>query len=143
MVYVDALYGVRPRKKLSGGVMKIYLAGQLSAAARLESVAVTLRGVGHEVVSRWHARPDCVDAAGVNLVMAREDLEDLGRADMLLLEVPSGCTRARGGCWVEFGWALGRRLSISIIGPHRNVFTYLPEIARYDCWAECMDVLVR
>jgi nucleoside 2-deoxyribosyltransferase len=53
--------------------------------------------------------------------LASEDLQDLNRADALVLFTPAG---RRGGCEVEFGIALALGKTLFIIGEPVNLFHY-------------------
>jgi hypothetical protein len=110
----------------------------------MQAHAADLRAIGVEVVSRWidghhEVRPD-IDANHSQQEAqgwAYEDLTDIERADMLVLFTESNGYR-RGGCLIEFGYALGNGLNLAVVGPTDNVFTCLWGIRHYDDWAELL-----
>jgi hypothetical protein len=61
---------------------------------------------------------------------ADENLEDLRRADVLLLLNPAGGRRlGHGGRDVELGYALALEKTILLVGGRENVFHYLDRIS--------------
>ena len=125
--------------------MKVYLASSYSRRAEMLEHAADLRAIGVEVVSRWidghhETRPNA-DEHHTRLEAARwayEDLADIDEADTLILFTnPDGGYR-RGGCKVEFGYALGRDVDCLVIGPRDDVFTCVDGVHHYDSW----DVLL-
>lgn len=121
--------------------MKVYLAARYTRRAELAAYADRLREFGIDVTSRWldgdHQIADDVmgtiagDTAGRRF--AEEDYADLLCADALIaFSEPPRSSNSRGGRHVELGIALGRGIPVAVVGPHENVFHYLPQVARFD-----------
>lgn len=140
--------------------MIIYLASRYSRRLELCGYRDALRAMGHEVTSRWLDGGHQIDDAGVpigdggeRLVegdggddseraaelrerFAREDIEDLVRAEALIaFTEPPRSSASRGGRHVELGIALGRNVAIrqqvcriAVVGYRENVFCWLPGI---------------
>ena len=98
----------------------------------MRGIAARLIAEGHDVVSRWLGEPYETDDASVATIledrqaclqMASRDLEDIARAELLILFTDVGDTR--GGKMVEFGFALAKGIDCSVIGPMENIFCHL------------------
>jgi hypothetical protein len=48
---------------------------------------------------------------------------------------------SRGGRHVEFGYALGARKAIMVVGPLENVFYCLPHVFQHDEWDTALRYL--
>ena len=125
--------------------MKVYLAGRYSRRDELYDYARQLRAHGVDVTSRWlngehQWSGDTDDGVTVQNYQeaerfAREDLEDLDAADMIVCFTESPRTSAsRGGRHVEMGYALASLKEVMIVGPRENVFYTLPEFVHHDSW---------
>jgi len=130
--------------------MRVYLASSYSRREEMLRYAAELRAIGVEVVSSWidghHETPLNSDREHTRMAAARwarEDLLDIDRADLLILFTqPEGQYR-RGGCLVEYGYALGKGVGVTVIGPERqrtNVFFAEETVGRFDSWAALMQV---
>jgi len=76
---------------------------------------------GHEITSRWLKAPD-----EMNDNYAREDLQDVADAEMLLALHPDGWEdRGTGGRHVEFGYALALGKQVVLVGKRSNIFHHL------------------
>ncbi len=108
----------------------VYLAGRFSRRDEFNGYAKTLRVAGFRVDARWlvenHEWYGEHDAAAIEAArgFARDDLEDVARADAVLVftEPPNPGGRNRGGRHVEFGIALGLGKDIYVVGSPENVF---------------------
>lgn len=131
--------------------MKIYLAARFSRQEELCKYARSLETLGHVVTSRWltgkhgwSGISDHMIPAEEQAVFAREDLEDVEAADLIIcFTEPSGSGPARGGRHVEFGYALARGKRCMVVGPHENVFYTLPTVMQYDDWDAAKSMLGR
>lgn len=47
----------------------------------------------------------------------------------------------RGGRYVEFGYMLGCRKPILVVGPKENIFHYLGSVHHVDTWEEAKGIL--
>ena len=127
--------------------MRIYLAARYSRREELCRYAEELREVGHIVDARWllgeHQVHDGAleveaaedDVPDEDVLFAREDIEDIDRADVVICftEKPRS-NSSRGGRHVEFGYALAMGKPIVVIGPRENVFYTLPQVEQYGNW---------
>ena len=119
--------------------MNIYLAGRFSAGPRLREIRTQLENLGHVVTSTWLDEPSSLSFEKLTDKQRREfaarDLFDVGRAQVLALDLllpPS-----RGGCEVEFGFALSspRYKTTYIVGAPRNIFHFLAA-KTFNTWEE-------
>lgn len=143
--------------------MKIYLAARYSRRVELCGYRETLLRSGHIVTSRWlngehqlsrdglklgavgeeyvEAGSD-QEAAALRQFFAREDMEDVRAADLVIAftEAPRAET-SRGGRHVELGMALAWDKRIFIVGPRENVFCWLPGLVNFDTFASVQTYL--
>ena len=119
--------------------MNIYLAGRFSAGPRLRVIRRQLEDLGHVVTSTWLDESSSLSFEKLTDKQRREfaarDLFDVGRAQVLALNLllpPS-----RGGCEVEFGFALSspRYKTTYIVGAPRNIFHFLAA-KTFNTWEE-------
>lgn len=126
---------------------RIYLASRFGNAALMQMLRDELVRLGHEVTSSWidcgvtpedDARRDVDPDPSERASWAHADIDDLKRADTLVLIDPSG---RRGGCYVEQGYAMALGHDVFVVGKRTNVFTYLCE--HVDDIADLPDALAR
>jgi hypothetical protein len=133
-------------------IPKVYLASRFGRREELIGYAERLKEVGFECTSRWLV----VEHDGANVTdemrqqYGTDDLEDVGAADIMInfTESRDGSTdfdlmrsRARGGRHVELGFALGRGLSVYIVGPKENVFHHVPNVIQFETFEDCLSYL--
>jgi nucleoside 2-deoxyribosyltransferase len=129
--------------------MNVYLAARYSRNPEMRVVEKALVALGHAVTSRWirgtHKLPEgagAAAAAALRAAWAAEDLEDLEAADVVVAftEEPRaerpGTPVSRGGRHVEFGYALGRKMPVVVVGWRENVFHCLPQVCFCPTWEE-------
>lgn len=129
--------------------MKIYLAARFERFAEMQGVRDVMRGLGHEVTSRWidlHDGKESIDGLEDRLQSNPEefeeygehDLEDIRNADTIICFSGGG---GRGGRHVEWGYAyaLGKRMIL--VGPNENVFHTLGCIEHYPNWSRLVMAL--
>ena len=124
-------------------MMKIYLAARFSRRHEVHALGKDLQSLGHTIVSRW-SLPDCdhVLAAGLSdqandlarQRFALEDMEDLGKANCLILLGEPPRNNSRGGHLVEFGAALALGHRVIVVGPRATVFHCLPTVEVFNTW---------
>jgi len=144
--------------------MKIYLAARYSRREELCKYREKLSNLGHVVTSRWLNGDHQIDndgepigESGESLVeghnssdgasvlrkkFAKEDVEDVIKSDLLIAftEVPRS-TNSRGGRHVEMGLAIGRHISVMIVGPRENVFCWLPYISQHETFDSAVEMV--
>lgn len=130
--------------------MKIYLAARYQRREELYNYGKILEEKRLDITSRWlsgqHGMLEGLDPESSSLknaTFAKEDLEDIDRADMFLLFTDEPMTvLKKGGMFVELGYALAHRKYIVIVGPRENVFCFLPQITVYKTFNEFLSSLV-
>lgn len=112
--------------------MKIYLASNYADHPRMRIIKEVLGQQNIKVTSRWingeHAHLEGGTHQEMNARFAREDLEDLESAEVVVVFNEPGPRSSRGGKHLELGYALAIKKRIILIGQPSNVFHYLPEI---------------
>jgi nucleoside 2-deoxyribosyltransferase len=120
-------------RKLERGEMKIYVAHNFAARNELARKALAmLDRMGHEVTSRWITDDThTASSEDQNRKSAMADLEDIDRADAILLFVDQvGSTPGRGK-WVEFGYAYAKGKRCYLYGVCTQcIFIHLPGVYR-------------
>ena len=126
-------------------MLKVYVSGSFSAAARIRQQAETLESFGGiKVLSRWYDPEFFLEKAwdsnfggDVASVMARVDLLQVLEADLVIIDTFT--KSSTGGLFVELGAALVRSLErkckVVHIGPYNNIFEQLAD-EHYDSWDE-------
>jgi nucleoside 2-deoxyribosyltransferase len=127
--------------------VKVYLASQYARRDELCEHRAVLEPLGIEVTSRWldEQEPltghmgDKPDAWYVHT--ANVDLEDVDRADAVIFfsENPR-VGIPRGGRHVEFGYALGTKKPIYVVGPKENVFHYIEHVYHFETLAQFIEM---
>ena len=108
--------------------MNYYLAARFSRQEEMRNYAKDLENLGHKITSRW-INGHLDDTFGAKYAI--EDLEDIIRADVLIYfneEIKSS------GRNIEFGYALGNKITIILIGNRNSIFHYLPQISTFSNW---------
>jgi nucleoside 2-deoxyribosyltransferase len=108
--------------------MRIYLASRFYRRAEMQNVAISLEREGHEVTSRWilsnDIEADIERGAGRLAQLADEDLEDVRRAEVIVLFGETEKAAFSGGRFVEFGYALALGKIAYLVGSAENIFAY-------------------
>ena len=89
---------------------KVYVAGSTGEREMVSRYMDCLRAKGIEITLDWTPLSEGNDAAitdAAQEVHAKADLVGVATAGILWVMVPT--TTSSRGCWVEFGYALGRR----------------------------------
>lgn len=134
----------------------VYLAGPYAARDTLAAYAHELMDVGYRVRCRWldgthELGPEgpAVEAARADRIRwAREDLQDVGGADILVsftaaavLPVTEQHRGKSGGRHIETGYALALGKKVILVGEPENVFHWLPEVERHTDWHAALIAL--
>jgi hypothetical protein len=106
----------------------------------LTRCADDLRSAGIEVTCRWPWHVGELDPEAA----AAADLEDLARADTLIsfTQGPGNPHQGRGGRHVELGVALGREMSVVIVGPPEHAFHHLAGVHAFPNWESALHAIV-
>ena len=133
----------------------VYFAARYSRREELLQYAQELEKRGVTVTSRWlkgdhQATDDDLECdLQWSASLAKDDLEDVERANMLIefSEEPRS-VKTRGGRHVEMGYALAltkqdpypgwMRYRVIVVGPRENVFDTLPSVVWYETWEDCL-----
>jgi nucleoside 2-deoxyribosyltransferase len=122
--------------------MNVYVAHNFAARLWLRGEIVPiLEANRHFVTSRWIKDDSHVEGTG--LFCAVSDIEDIDRCStfILFLKDHEG-SRARGGKWFEFGYALRAGKRVIVIGEDKGnccVFVNLPNVR----WAKTIEEAVK
>ena len=123
--------------------MKIYLAAPYSLKYEVSKKADHLRRLGFIVTSSWLEEPERPDIQLQDLSnkerieRAVRNLNDVDAADALVL---FSHPDSRGGKHVEFGHA--RNKIRIVVGPHENIFHYLPMVNVVPTWLDAVEILM-
>ncbi len=122
--------------------MNIYLASKWSAQMDMRIYRAEIVKSGHFVTSRWldaerdiNPTPEFFMQHGAE--RARQDLDDIDAADMLVLDLIGGRGR-RAGSMVEFGYAIAKGKRIVVVGEPDDVFTQLAGW-QYKTWKDFLN----
>ena len=124
--------------------MSIYLAATYTRLTEMQEYARRLRAAGHSILSRWiYGGHETHDIAGdtEKARFAREDLEDLDRADAVLIFTEFTGALSSGGRHVEFGYALAKGKRAIIVGERENLFHYAPGAEQVENFEEALKLL--
>lgn len=121
---------------------RVYIAARYARYKEMQGIAQTLRDAGFEVTSSWiggnHEPIDKATDEGSHdmacRLIAREDLRDLTRANILLFIGDDPGPYHGGGRWFEMGYAYAMQPDIQIccVGQREILFQYLPAIRMFD-----------
>ena len=116
--------------------MKVYLAHNYAAKEWLRGVKERFVKCGIEVTSRWIEQAQDIDPyhPDVQIDEAQKDVQDVLRADALILFTDNFGDRPGRGKYVELGMAIASRKKIILCGKeHKNtVFYFLPSMIHCD-----------
>ncbi|HVI39168.1 MAG TPA: nucleoside 2-deoxyribosyltransferase [Anaerovoracaceae bacterium] len=113
-------------------IKSIYLAGPWAYRDLAKQVRNHLVGAGIEVTSRWLDFPGDSHDPEVLQREAINDLEDVRKADALVLLNLQKRGEETSGKAVETGYALALGKPVYMVGNPSNVFHWLPEVNRYN-----------
>jgi len=116
----------------------------------MKKVADELRGKGIQVTSTWmeepHAPNTQMSEVAPELITeyAYRNLLELSQANlMVFFSVDPTVATLRGGHHVEFGYALGIRKPIVVVGPKENIFHNLSDVRHFETWPDALYFLER
>lgn len=109
-------------------MIKVYIAAPYPERALAVKTMQRLEWQDIEVTSRWLKGGDALTDE-----WARNDLDDVARADVLLALNPIGYSNmGTGGRHVELGYAIALNKAIVLVGERTNIFHYLSNIKVLD-----------
>lgn len=121
--------------------MKIYLAAGYQRLTEIAGYACQLEELGHDITSSWLAGDDGLTFESPVQVLfdtAKKDLADVSIADALILFTLEDPLRAvTGGCFVEYGFAMGHGIPVFLVGRKANIFCWLAN--HFGTWEECLE----
>lgn len=99
---------------------KVYIAGRYNLLNELAAEGKKYKEAGIELTSTWLDNAE--DGMSFEDI-ARIDLEDVKRADVLVVYTePYGTPFTGGGRHVETGYAMGLGKEVIVVGPLENIF---------------------
>lgn len=123
--------------------MKIYLAANFRARVFLKKLIPLFEDKGHEITSRWITHEDHVaETVETKVKSAKEDVEDVYRAEAIVLFADQYGPRPARGKYVELGLALAKKKKIYIVGQERDcIFYWLPEVQWFKNEVDLLEVI--
>ena len=125
--------------------MTVYIASRFERKHEMKALVSLFAEHNIQVESRWLDEDISPQSQLSDLTplycrsKAEIDLEDIDSADTLVFFSDAIPTTVRGGKHVEFGYALGTCRRIVVIGPHENIFHYLPHVIQYNSVEDFLD----
>ena len=130
--------------------MKVYLAAQYKQKHEINKYAQELRNLGIGVTSSWLEEPHAPNtqlgevSEDTRRLYAYSDLNDIDRADAIVFFSQEPTTPTlRGGRHVEFGYGIGTRKKILVVGPRENIFHHHLSVKRTDTWEQAKVMLLQ
>lgn len=116
---------------------KVYLAAKFSRREEMEQLAKDLPDVGLVCIARWvYGGEDGLSRRDI----AELDLDDVSRADMLILFTHErSIPQPGGGRFVEFGYALALGKRCVVVGPEENIFCAHERVEVYPSWKDFLE----
>jgi hypothetical protein len=124
-------------------MIKVYFAGSYDIRKGLRQIRDKIKSAYIEVTSEWIDYDfEAADAPESREHYAHVDVEDILEASILVLFVSTASTS--GGMWTEFGFALGRKIPVIVVGYQGvevpNPFLELA-VARVDSREELVEAI--
>lgn len=106
---------------------KVYLAARFDRQEELRDYARILKDQWIEVTSRWLWMPAAyvADTSEFKDICAVIDIQDIGRADVVVSFTADPKRTSRGGRHVEFGIGLALKKRMIIIGEREHIFHFM------------------
>jgi len=123
--------------------MKVYLAHNFEARDWLKvTIKPALEAVGHEVTSRWITDDSHLQTFDDDR-SARADLEDIDKADVLILFTDQYGSRPPRGKFFEFGYAYADEKICILLGEDTksSVFYRLENVHKYSLLTDVIEFL--
>lgn len=126
--------------------MRIYLASGFNWRHNFRALAKNIEAKGHTVTSSWiwiDERPERSSEEWDDFAkkIAAQNLIDLVRSDVLVLDMRGVRVDGNGGSHTELGFALARGWPIFLIGDRRNTFHWSEGVTQVDDGCQLMSLL--
>ena len=110
--------------------MKIYLAHNFKARWWLQDYILLLQHMGHTITSSWITDDSHTESGSSREISAITDLNDIDRADALILFTDQYGEKHGKGKFMEFGYAIakGKKVYIHGLDTTSSVFYHLPYV---------------
>lgn len=121
--------------------MIIYLASRFEHQQALLKIKPQVIALGHKVTSRWledETNDNWRDRAST---FAIKDFQDIDRSDLFILDMTRDIDGAKGGMFVELGYAIKGKKKVWIIGKRPNVFCYHKAVHYFETWEQVFEKL--
>jgi hypothetical protein len=108
-------------------MVKVYLMAPYESYHQVREAAVRMRAAGLEVVSHWHDKPYRPYGAATDELLEKEAETDEAEMKVATHGVAFQIYEmkpSRGGWHAEFGYMLGQRKALCVIGSRRNVYHF-------------------
>ena len=123
--------------------MIIYLASRFEHQKALLKIKPQVIALGHKVTSRWLQDETNDDWREKARGFALKDFQDIDKSDLLILDMTCDIDGAKGGMFVELGYAIKGKKKIWVIGKRPNVFCYHNSVRYFGTWDEVFKKLGR
>ncbi len=122
--------------------MKFYIAHNFAARDWLrEEIKPQFEAAGHTITSRWITE-DLHLMEENQAEAARHDIEDVERADGIVLFSDNFGDRPGRGKYVELGYAIGRNKILFVVGENTScVFYNLPAVTHVQTVSEVLTII--
>lgn len=105
--------------------MKIYLTSSFPERIYLRQIADDLGQDGHEIVSDWiYIATSFIDEKDQRLWVSL-NVQRIKESDLVIVFVGAPPSE---GCWIELGYALGRKIPVFVVGQASTMFRFEPSI---------------
>lgn len=127
--------------------MRLYISATMRRQEAMREIRLRVhRDTPHRVVSTWLDQQGSLAAQNPSphesRLVAKRDIEDLHRSDMLLLDggPPNGLASPTGGKHFEHGFMVGIGRVIAVVGSRESVFSFIADY-HFETWDEAITWL--
>jgi len=123
--------------------MRIYLAAAYGDKDLMKLWRYQLRKISMVVTSTWLDQEE-IASGYMETLIAHRDLEEIDSSDILVHYAnPARRDRWRGGCQVEFGYALACRKKLVVIGEQQMVFHHCVNVRFFESFTSFLGALFK
>jgi len=125
-------------------IQKVYIAASSKnhILAQQTDNDISVLCKNYQVISDWYTRMSFCTTAEYYQAVAKLDIDQLDKSDLLIVLNPPMETECGGGKHIETGYALSKNKRIITVGKRTTVFHYLPQI-EHVCWGGLMEYLLK